>query len=296
MKFTVTADSSNPDTSKLLTVGTNNEYTITDTDELKYAITVNVPSFNKAGVYKYDIKEVEGNTAGVTYDKDKTIKVVILVEYDNDSETKKLVIGNEKAEGINYWIEADGSGNKVDTFNNDYNTDGFSVAKNVSGNMANVTDEFSITVTLSIPSGKSIVAGTPYTVGGVDATWDADENGNAVATMTHTLSLSEADEATAFANLPEGVVVTVVENQKDADGNDIMNGYTLDGYTIDNAEKVSTSAEIVVGTNKSVVVENSKTTEVQTGVSMDSIPYVILIAVCAVAAVAFVTKRRRVEF
>ena len=45
-----------------------------------------------------------------------------------------------------------------------------------------------------------------------------------------------------------------------------------------------------------IIVENTKEAEVSTGVITDSAPYIILIAVCALAAVLFVTKRRSVEF
>ncbi len=268
----------------MITIGQNNSYEVTANSKAQ-GITVNVPSYSVAGIYQYTINEIAGQTAGVTY-TDKTIHVTILVEYDNVNH--KLVIGNKKEGGITYYIAKDTDGKKTDTFENTFSTGSFTVAKDVQGNMANETDEFSITVTLT--SEQQVL--TKIKVAGEEVdpdNWTVPENstGKETFTYTTTLKLSEKDGATTFANIPAGVKVSVVE------GTQLGSEYTLKGYVIDSAENLSKAAEFTVanGDEKSVVVVNEKTKEVDTGVNLDSLPYILLLlAVCA-GLVFFVTRK-----
>lgn len=286
LTFTVNAANTNPDTTSI----TVPDVSITGSQLNDIAITVNVPSFSKAGVYEYTIKENAGTAAGATYDTGKTIYVQILVEYDNDNH--KLVIGNptNATSGIVYFIKKDATGAKVDTFANTFKTNDFTVAKDVTGNMANETDTFEIVVTLTAPEGKIIC--TPITIGGVEVAASAWTNG----VYSKTLSLSENDGATTFANIPDGVTVSVAESTSA----DKMKGYTLTGYSVNGADAATSASFTVDGdatAADSVVVINEKSTDVNTGITLDSLPFVLILAVCAGAAVLFVIKRRNtVEF
>lgn len=262
LSFTSTRDADNPADTNLtvdnLVVGTG-------LDNLP--ITVNIPSYEKVGVYKYTIKETAGNTAGVTY-TDSVIRVVVMVEYDN--EANKLVIGNLNS----YILKVNNE--KTSEFENTFKTGSFTVAKNVTGNMANRNDEFEITVTLTAPEGK--VIGTPIEVGG--QTVAASEWVDGVYTTT--LSLSHADGKTAFNNIPVGVTVTVDENNAE----DKMNGYE---YV---SGEVTEAMTIADDTATDVVIVNDKSTTVETGISMDSLPYVLLLAVAFVGLAVIVSKKR----
>ena len=285
LTFTVDAADTNPDNTKI----TVPNVTITGAVLNDIEITVNVPSFTKAGIYEYTIKENAGTAAGATYDTGKTIYVQILVEYDNVNH--KLVIGNptNATSGIVYFIKKDDTGAKVDTFANTFKTNDFTVAKDVTGNMANETDTFEIVVTLTAPEGKTIC--TPITIGGVEVAASAWTNG----VYSKTLSLSENDGATTFANIPAGVTVSVAESTSA----DKMKGYTLTGYSVNGADAATSASFTVDGdaAADSVVVINEKSTDVNTGITLDSLPFVLILAVCAGAAVLFVIKRRNtVEF
>ncbi len=292
LSFTIVADENNPDSEPVISIGENNTFTVS-TDAAKVnEITVTVPSYDTAGVYNYTIAENEGNTAGVTkYDTDVTIYVTVLVEYNND--TKKLEIGNDTVDGITYFIKKNTDDTKTDEFVNIFETGDFTVAKNVEGNMADEYDEFEITVTLT--STKPVL--TPIEVAGesvaaTDANW-IPNTAEAPTSWTYTkvLTISESDDPVSFRNIPEGVTVTVVENTDD----DKMNGYDHDGYTVNGTK--GQSAEFTVDDDtKTVVVENSKTTEVDTGISVDSIPYIAMLGVVAVGGAGFmVSKKRRSE-
>lgn len=272
----------NPDTTRNLTFGS------LAVSGASSNITVNVPSYEKAGEYNYTITETAGNTAGVGYATNVSIKVKVLVAYDNVNH--KLVIGNTTAgdnSGITYIIVeedgADGEKVKLDTFKNTFNCGSFTVAKNVDGNMANENDEFEIKVTLT--SAKTI--GTTVTLAGteVDPTqWKVDDNG--IWTYTHTGEYREKDGAKTFSNIPVGVVVTVAETQTA----DKMNGYTYTSTKIGDTD--FTSLTVANDTDAAIVVTNTKTATVETGIVLDSMPYFVMLAVACAGMFLLVSKKR----
>lgn len=278
LAFTITPHGDNP-TKETISIGSNDTFEVTGLDN---TITVTVPSYTKAGVYNYTITEQEGNTAGVTtYDTTKTIHVVVLVAYDNTNH--KLVIGNESVNGIQVFIESL-DGKKTDEFINEFKTNDFTVAKDVRGNMANENDEFEITVTLTT-SDKVL---TSIKVADSEIAASAWTTADGTSTYTKTLTLSEADGAVTFADVPYGVSVSVVETDAGT--------YDLIGYEVDNEDATETARFTIDDDGHSVVVVNEFTTEIDTGISMDSIPFILMLAICAVGAVLFISKRRRVEF
>ncbi len=278
LSFTIGADDNNPDDSKLISIGENNQYKVS-TDTKNQAITVNVPSYNKAGIYNYTIVEQKGTTAGVTYDTTKTIYVTVLVEYDN--ENKKLVIGNEAVDGIVYFIK-EMNGVKTDEFSNKFNTNDFTIEKDVQGNMANENDKFEVTVTMT--STKDIL--TSITVAGQTVTADNWTKTEGTYTYTTQLRISESGGAVTIADVPYGVRVKVEETN--------AGDYTLLGYVVNNGEK-STNVPIfeIDSTDNAVVVVNEKTSEVDTGIFVDSIPYIVMLALVCGAAVLFVANKKR---
>lgn len=237
-------------------------------------ILVTLPGYDEVGVYRYTFKENDANSAGVTYSSD-IIHIIVMVEYDNVNH--KLVIAQtesfiEKIDGV-----------KDDNFENVFKSGSFTVAKDVTGNMANEKDEFDITVTLTAPEGDTVR--NPIKVGGETVTADKWIDG----VYTTTLTISENSGKVTFDDIPVGVTVTsVVEDASK------MNGYKHVSTTIGDAD--FTAYAIDDATEKDIVVTNDKSTEIATGIITDSAPYIILISVCAVAAVLFVTKRRSVEF
>lgn len=297
LHFTVTAATTNPSTATL-TVGTNNSV---DINALSTDIIVSVPSYSVAGKYEYTISEDAGNTAGVTYTSN-TIKVQVLVEYDNDNH--KLVIGNpsDPTSGITYYIVKAEDGSKTDTFTNTFKSGSFTVAKDVIGNMANETETFDITVTLS--STKPI--GTNCTLAGSTVKpndWTPVKNDDDEITgytYSKALTISESSGKQTFSDIPEGVTVTVSENT----AANKMNGYTHEGiftgaYTVVDGEvAVSTeftSLTVVDSTDSkstNITVVNSKSTTVDTGITLDSVPYFLMLSIACVGMFLLLSKKR----
>lgn len=262
LSFTSTAQTTNPDGGTAnLTVANLVVSSLTPS-----TLTVTIPSLSKAGTYEWTIKESAGKTAGVAYSTAE-VHVIVLVEYDNTNHALKI------ADTTSY-IKLE-NGVKAKTFDNTFKSGSFSVAKEVTGNMANQNDEFEITVTLTAPKGK--VIGTPISVGGHTVAADQWTNG----VYTTTLTLSHADGATTFSDIPVGVTVTVEENK---------NAEKMNGYTYVKGEV--TAQTIADDTASEIVVTNKKTTEVDTGITMDSMPYILLLAVACMGLIVFISKKR----
>lgn len=300
LTFTSTPDKENPD------YATNDDGTVKDSvanltvkslgvgnmtasnGTASAGIEVTVPSYSQAGVYNYTIKETAGNTAGVSYSTDE-VHVIVLVEYDNTNHN--LVIANTSSY-IKGVVSTGEDGEEVvtkkDDFTNTFKSGSFTVAKEVTGNMANENDEFEISVTLTStqPIGTNVtLAGTTVT----PDTWSEvkDDNDNVTGyTYTHTANYSKAGGAKTFTDIPVGVVVTVSE-KNDADRND---GYNYVSTKVGNDD--FTSLTVADDTNAAIVVTNNNSSEISTGISMDTLPYVLLLAVACVGIIALVSKKR----
>lgn len=265
LAFEIKANGENPDAEPVISIGEDNTYTV---NGLENDITVTVPAYDTAGIYKYTIKEVEGNTAGVTYDTTTTIEVIVLVGYDNTND--KLVITQTS------YILKDTDGNKVDVFKNEFETGDFTVAKKVTGNMANENDEFEITVTLT--SEKPVL--TDINVAGITVAPNKWTLNDSVYTYTFTGNYSESAGAKTFSDIPVGVTVAVEETE-----------LSKNGYIYKSGNKNFT---ITTEGDYSVEIVNEKGASVDTGIFTTNMPYIL--ALVAIAAVAVAMFRRKREF
>ncbi len=225
--------------------------------------TITLPPYEKTGVYEYTLKEVAGTTAGVTYRTDDLNLVVTVIEQG----------GLVRVAGVH---AEKGDKTKTSTFSdNTYTANNLSVTKKVTGNLGDKTKEFKFTVTFAAPEGKewkneiTIAGGS----GAADLAWT--EN---VATFT----LSDSDTVT-FENVPEGVTYTVDEDDYS------KAGYTTTGEVTEATAMTAEAAEVEV--------TNEKKGNVDTGVLLDSMPYIMILAVVVIAGAAFIiSRKRRVEF
>lgn len=277
LTFTSTPAVDNPDPTNL----TVNNLEVTGNTKQK--LVINVPAYSKVGVYHYTITENAGNTQGVTYTTD-AVNVSVLVEYDytdedGDGYGLKATIGVTNAAG-------EGEGElKHDTFTNTYSLGSLTVSKEVAGNLASQSQEFAIDVTFTSdkPVLSTITCGDGQTI--TSANWTQAES---VYTAKVTVKLIHGQDVT-FNNIPAGVTYTVVEQAKheapDPNGSNPETGYTVtyEGETGTIAENVTAAAKVI----------NTKGTTVNTGVVLDSLPYVLLIAVAVVAVVLFTVRKRR---
>ncbi len=227
------------------------------------------------GIYTYDVEEVPGRTPGVTY-SDQILKLKVTVAYDENTQTYYTAFVTMSLD------DADGGGQtdvKTGAFENTYSAGSLSVTKTVTGNMGDRDKYFAITVTLTGEQGKTYA--NPYTVTGgsklVNGNDDCTSSTISIGTPA-TFYLKHGDTFT-IKNLPYGVTYTVAE----AD-------YTTEGYKAeinfpDPNKKIDSASD-------TVTITNNKDATVDTGIVLDSLPYVLLLVLSIGGAVLFVLKRR----
>ncbi|MDD5864637.1 MAG: FctA domain-containing protein [Firmicutes bacterium] len=232
------------------------------------------------GVYYYKVEETAGDTAGVLYDQ-TTAYLKVTVAYDTGTNTYytafvTLNLADENQDGI--------TDNKTGGFTNCYSAGSLSVKKEVTGNLGDQTKEFNVTVEFTAPEGKTVRSTISYQDGTESKTiapsaW-VDGKASAEITLKH-------DETVTFTNIPYGVTYTVTEADYTTQE---KGGYDAATYNYSDTDKVINSD------CDQVTVTNHKSVGVDTGVTLDSLPFILILAVCAGAAVLMVVKRRKTDY
>ncbi len=239
-------------------------------DGAKKEATITLPNYTSVGIYTYKFNEKAGTTAGVTYNNDTALYLVVSVIEQNG----KIRVAAVHCEGSH---NPNASG-KTDEFTNTYKSGTLKISKAVTGNMGDQTKLFNVKVTLEAPSGETVNS-TITCSGGSDAGNNQTIAANWTGTKEISIKLAHQDTVT-FTNLPEGVSWSVAE----AD-------YTSEGY--DAAVYSIQEGDIAAGDADECTITNNKVATIDTGISMDSLPYIVIIALVAVAAAAFFMRRRR---
>lgn len=241
------------------------------TEGIQKEVTITVPDasqYPSTGYYFYKFKEVQGDTAGVTYN-DEEYFVRVAVHYNNED---KLEIANVKL--------FNGDVLKVTGLQNSYSAGRLMVQKVVTGNMSNRNDEFNVKVTFTALQGKKIklpieAKSEENSVG--DVQWEGDEQHK-----TATFKV-KAGTKTVFTNIPEGVTYRV-EEQK-------ASGYDDPVYKT-NSKENENSGTITGGTADEVIIRNNKSTQIDTGVFMTNLPYLLVLAAAVVGFILFFLNKR----
>lgn len=276
-------------------------------DATKLPVVITLPEYNVVGVYTYEITEKDNGVAGVTYHSDP-ITLVVTVQQDETFDSKNLVATVH----CEYEPEiGGGAADKNDTFENVYSAGTLSVKKEVTGNMADRDKEFEVTVTFT--SEKPVKEAISYEHEGKALTvavtdWKkADE----VYTASTVLNLKH-EETVTFTNIPKGVTYEVKEREyadyeasyaytvtyvdNDGDGDTSNDTHTYDAKDTKEIGSTVVYAGSVyledVGYDHSVVITNNKEAEVDTGINLDSMIYIAILAVAAVGLVGVVARKR----
>ena len=229
-------------------------------------IAVTLPTYNAVGIYTYEIKETAGNTAGVTYHADPIKLVVTVIEQDG-----KVRVAA---------IHTETSGKKADTIVNVYESGALSVSKEVIGNLGDREKEFDVTVTFTAPARETVGAAISYVEDGTTKTIAKGWTG----TKEVTIALKH-DETIKFTNIPEGVTYAVKEADYTGEG------YEAAVYAFSDEEKCVDAG--VTGANEDTVkITNKKDVPVDTGITMDTVPFVVMIAIAVIGLAAFTAKKR----
>ena len=225
-------------------------------------ITINLPAYTAVGVYTYTFTETNNNTAGVTYRADAITLKVTVIEQDG-----KVRVAA---------IHAESAGDKSDKFVNTYSAGSLAVKKEVTGNMGDQDKEFTVKVKFTAPEGKTVREAISYVDGTETKTIAAGENGwtgskEVEITLKH-------NETVTFTNIPYGVTYEVTEND-----------YSGDGYTVSYDTKKTGTINAV---STDTTITNNKTGVVDMGIGLDSLPYILMLAIACAGLFVFISKKR----
>lgn len=242
---------------------TATDVSFTTAEEKNIPITIDATAFPGAGVYTYKITEkipaVADKILGVDYDVSTKYLKITIVNGTNGLELGGSILVNAAGEAAG----------KEDSFVNTYKAGMLTVSKTVDGNGSSQNDVFSFTVTFD----KGEAAEQWINAISTNAT---KGEGN-----TYTFTLRHG-ESMVFENIPYGVNYTVTEAK-------------AEGYECDKADgKVegTIGAENIKAT---AAYKNTKNISIDMGVMLDSMPYVLVLAVVGAAVIALIAKKRRVE-
>lgn len=232
-------------------------------------VTINLPAYNSVGVYTYKITENDSNNAGVTCFENE-ITLVVTVTQDTNGKLKVAAVHTESPVD-----SGNQKGEKTDRFDNKYSAGKLEITKNVTGNMGDQEKFFKFTVTLNGEEGKTYqsiaVAG-----GSGDATHSNPET-ITVGTPTE-IWLKHGDTIT-LSNIPYNVTYEVTEDSGEAAG------YVSKAEFSDENQKIDTAVDTVTFTN-------TKTGDVDTGINLDNLPYILLLCIAVFGAAALFFKKR----
>ena len=301
-------------------------FTAEQTGTTKQRAKVNFPTFTEAGEYEYTVTEtqtadpavadgehekmimskaeytmdvyVTENTEGNLVIDNIIVKKMRDDKGDDAQGTKITDIGDTDTNGFNFtntYVQEAGTGDKPSTPGDDYTNYGsLNVSKTISvpeGVQADANKEFDFTATFKFPDGTDANALGGVKGNGTDITLKQDG--------TYTFKL-KTTEKMKFTGVPVGTKISVTEsatpNYKGSAAV-VINGAAQDTVTASKYDEAITVSEKSLGQKKNTVdVTNTYNYVPTTGIIMNTLPYVLMIALCGVALIAFVGfKRRRLQ-
>lgn len=281
---------------------------------------ITFPVYTEAGKYEYTVTESQTADPTVTNgDHEKLImsqaeyvmdvyvednadgtgvsisNIIVNKTKDDKGETAtgKVNIGNTDENGFNFtntYVQEAGTGTDPKNPDPNYKTYGsLNVSKTIAANggTADITKQFDFTATFSFPAGTD-----KNTLGGVkgNGTDITLENGDYTFKLKH-------GESMKFTGLPVGTTMTVTElatpNYKGSAQVTLNNAVesTVTGAKYD--EAITVSNKRLDQKKNAVDVTNTYNNVPNTGIIMNTLPYVMMIALGGAALVGYIYLKRR---
>jgi pilin isopeptide linkage protein len=280
LTFKVTPSENNPDTEPTVTVA--GYKAIEDKKAATDNLQVTIPSYTKPGVYTYTITEKAGNAQGETY---STASVGLTVLVDFDYTDPKYPDGKLVAHP---GITKNAEGNKDDDFQNLYEVGDLEISKTVTGNLGSKTEYFDVEVTLNatknVQSEITISGGSHASnPANIALGWTGEKKVNLKIKDGETIKLE---------NVPKDVSYTVVEAAahaaEDPTYSDPTKGYTV---TYANEKGDATNTGNTTAAAVKTAITNDKANTPDTGIVLDTMPYMLLMLLAAAGFMMIGRKR-----
>ena len=274
------------------------EYTVTETQTADPAVAdgEHEKMIMSKAEYTMDVYVIE-NTEGNLVIDNIIVKKMKDDKGDDAQGTKVTDIGDTDTNGFNFtntYVQEAGTGTNPTTPDPDYTNYGsLNVSKTIdaNGGTADTDKQFDFTATFKFPAGTD--AATLGGVKGNGATITIGQDG------TYSFKL-KTTESMKFTGVPVGTEIAVTEsgtaNYKGSAAV-VINGAAQDTVTASKYDEAIIVSEKSLGQKKNTVdVTNTYNYVPTTGIIMNTLPYVLMIALCGVALIAFVGfKRRRLQ-
>lgn len=229
----------------------------------------------------------QGWTYSLTFQIEPTQKAIneyAKTGYPNEGDANTDALGNDTSSGKAGFYSNDGATltyRVTTTKSTDYDnpviqvpeTVQLMITKHLSGNMYDASDKFTFTVT----STKASIANT----NGDSTNATVSNNG-----MTATATLGK--DETVILTVPVGAKIEITEDTNDE-------GYTA-SYTVNGGTTATTDNSYTIGSisgNTTVEFTNTKNVDIDSGVLLDSVPYILVLAVVIGGAAVIVVRRRK---
>ena len=246
-------------------------------------VFTNANAFPHAGVYAYTVVETPISKDGLTCDDSEYI-VRIYVANDGDALKFDGITVEKEGEKVDPTKKGDTSGFN---FENEYveiideDEAALTIKKVIDGDYGDKTKEFPVTVTLTIPS-----TATANDVAMAEGTVTGD-----APTLTVTADLAN-NETIEFTKLPAGTTFKVEETQ-DANYKGKIEGDLITTAEFDKGVKVEAeSTGPILEAGKEVTLTNTRNESIPTGVIINSLPYVLIVAIAAAGFFYMQIKKR----
>lgn len=209
------------------------------------------------GYYTYKITEEYDSYAGVT--TTEVEKKMILTITRDENGNKHYTIKMENA-----------SGEKTDAIykNTAYDAGSLTVVKQIAGNMADMTKKFSFTIKFD-----GVAEGQKF----AKAIKSNSENGKwSDDGLTYTINMGDKETVT-LSNIPADLTYSVTEEKEEYES-------TVVGGKSDGVISANDTA--------SVTFKNTLQKNVDTGINLDSMPYILMMGVACAGMVVFFARKR----
>ncbi len=251
--------------------------------------TITLPDYERVGVYVYELTETvpETGLAGVTYNTENTdIFLKVTVIRQGGQLIRVVSLHENKVTGEKYDDVLEPA-----TIINKYEAGSLKIAKNVTGLLGDTEKYFEFKVTVNNPADKTAPAS--YNVDVSNGEGDTKNDHSNPLTITagqETKFWLKSGDFVVINNLPYGVTYDVEEVGAGTATEENLEGYKTTCESSDNDNTIDETATTITYTNSKGAGE-----EIDTGVYLDNLPYIIIFVGVLAAVAVLVIRRRRVD-